>query len=306
MKNKKNINRNMAYLLIFIAFLLLAFGVGNTAYSIYDCTTSKKAYADEVSGGSYTNTSYNYLVTLPSLDSAYSIPSPIKITVESGLISITSYYYDDDDIIKTFTATTAQGSPLFLPVMAYNYDDIQENLSAYVIVGIPDSVNLAYFEEYTFLQYVGNGVFYLGANIQTRITITFNMRTRPAGIPPTVDIFSQELSFLTAQPYIIQLGDLPSYALEQLIDDTYSRGYDYGYDVGVSNANADAYQNGYLDGLNTADSGTFINLFDSLFYAMGRFLTSLLNFEILGINFFGLVSGLLTLALCIMILRFVL
>lgn len=306
MKNKKNINRNMAYLLVFIALLLFAFGVGNTIYSIYDCTTIKKAYADEVSGGSYTNTSYNYLVTLPSLDSAYSIPSPVKITVESGLISITSYYYDDDDNIKTFTATTAQGSPLFLPVMAYNGDDIQENLSAYVIVGIPDSVNLADFEEYVYMQHQGNGIFYLGANLQTRITITFNMRTRPDGIPPTVDIFSQELNFLPSAPYSIQLGDLPSYKLQQLLDDTYTSGYDYGFDVGSASATDSAYQNGYLDGINTANSGTFINLFDSLFYSMGRFLSSLLNFEILGINFFGLVSGLLTLALCIIVLRLIL
>lgn len=306
MKNKKNINRNMAFLLVFIALLLLAFGIGNTIYSVYDCTTTKKAYADEVSGGSYTNTSYNYLVTLPSLDSAYSIPSPVKITIESNLISITSYYYDTDDNIKTFTATTAQGSPLFLPVMAYNYDDIQENLSAYVIVGIPDSVNLANFQEYTYLQHQGNGIFYLGANIETRITITFYMRTRPDGIPPTVDTFSQELNFLPSSAYSIQLGDLPSYNLEQLLDDTYMSGYDAGYDTGRSQASSTAYDKGYRDGVNTAESGTFLSLFDALFFSSGRFFTSLLNFDILGVNFLGFVTGLIGISVAVAVLRLLL
>lgn len=75
----------------------------------------------------------------------------------------------------------------------------------------------------------------------------------------------------------------------------YSSGYDAGQNVG--------YQNGYNKGINDSDSYTFYNLFGSVLDAPVNVFTSLFNFELLGVNLLGLITGLFTLSFIILLLK---
>lgn len=76
-------------------------------------------------------------------------------------------------------------------------------------------------------------------------------------------------------------------------------GYNNGYNVGLK----DGYNNGYNAGINESDSNSFMNLMSAVLDAPVRTFTSLLNFEILGVNLLGFITALLTLAIIIFIVK---
>lgn len=75
----------------------------------------------------------------------------------------------------------------------------------------------------------------------------------------------------------------------------YTDGYNAGVDIG--------YGNGYNDGVEHGGNYTFLGLIGAVIDAPVSAFTSLLNFDILGVNILGFISGLLTLALIIFIIK---
>ncbi len=102
-------------------------------------------------------------------------------------------------------------------------------------------------------------------------------------------------------------------------DANYQLGYDAGYSDGYTSGNSDGnsqgyqdgysagqsigYGNGYNDGIEQSGQYSFNSLIGAVIDAPVSAFTSLLNFEILGINILGFISGLLTLALIIFIIK---
>ena len=95
----------------------------------------------------------------------------------------------------------------------------------------------------------------------------------------------------------------------------YDIGYQDGYNAGVSDGNNTGYQDGYNSGYNIGytegydigvDVGndySFSSLFGAVIDTPVTAFTSLLNFEIFGVNILGLVTGLLSLAVIVFIVK---
>lgn len=75
----------------------------------------------------------------------------------------------------------------------------------------------------------------------------------------------------------------------------YQQGKDYGYDVG--------YDVGFGDGVNDSNTYTFFNLITSVVDVPVNAFTSLLNFELLGVNLLDFVGGLLFIGLVSFVLK---
>lgn len=98
-------------------------------------------------------------------------------------------------------------------------------------------------------------------------------------------------------------------------NEIYNAGYNDGYYVGNSDGNSSGYtegysagqsfgyQNGYNAGLDASGQYSFNSLIGAVIDAPISAFTSLLNFEILGFNILGFITGLLTLALIVFIIK---
>lgn len=80
-------------------------------------------------------------------------------------------------------------------------------------------------------------------------------------------------------------------------------GNDSGYKDGYSAGETVGYNNGYTAGVENGGKYTFASLFGSVIDVPVNAFTSLLNFELLGVNMLGFITGLLTLALIIFIIK---
>lgn len=101
------------------------------------------------------------------------------------------------------------------------------------------------------------------------------------------------------------------------IDDNtfYQNGYTNGYNAGLSDGSSSGYNqgysagqtigydNGYSAGLVAGGDHTFMSLIGAVIDAPVSAFTSLLNFEILGVNLLGFITGLLTLAIIVFIIK---
>lgn len=85
----------------------------------------------------------------------------------------------------------------------------------------------------------------------------------------------------------------------------FSSGESSGYDKGYNAARPIFYQNGYNDGVESANTYTFLGLIGAVFDAPLNTFTSLLNFDILGFNMLSAFTGLLTLAVIIFFIRLI-
>lgn len=102
-------------------------------------------------------------------------------------------------------------------------------------------------------------------------------------------------------------------------NENYNFGYDAGYNSGYTDGNSDGnssgytdgysagqsygYHNGYNDGVEQSGRYSFNSLIGAVIDAPVSAFTSLLNFEILDFNILGFITGLLTLALIIFIIK---
>lgn len=89
--------------------------------------------------------------------------------------------------------------------------------------------------------------------------------------------------------------------------DGYNNGYYYGdlegYESGYKSGEIVGYNNGYSEGVEDSGNYSFLSLIGAVIDAPVSAFTSLLNFELLGVNILGFISGLLTLALIIFIIK---
>lgn len=97
--------------------------------------------------------------------------------------------------------------------------------------------------------------------------------------------------------------------------DGYDAGYQSGYDAGVVDGNGKGYKDGYSAGetigygngfnagLEQSNKYSFNSLIGAVIDAPVSAFTSLLNFEFLGVNILGLVTGLLSLAIIVLIIK---
>lgn len=93
-------------------------------------------------------------------------------------------------------------------------------------------------------------------------------------------------------------------------DEGYSIGYDngnnYGYNRGYNLGNNVGYNRGYNDGVANHNDYSFLSLISAVIDAPIKYFQSLFNFELLGVNLQGFITGLFTLAVIITIIRMVL
>lgn len=98
--------------------------------------------------------------------------------------------------------------------------------------------------------------------------------------------------------------------IQQRIEDSYKEGYSKGHSEGYTtgkNENTQSYYDkGYSDGYTAAGSGTFTNLFTAVIDAPVQAFTNLLDFEILGVDMKKFALALVSIALVLAIVRFVL
>lgn len=101
-------------------------------------------------------------------------------------------------------------------------------------------------------------------------------------------------------------------AYNQGYNEGYQSGYDIGLETGTNNGYNNGYNIGYDKGYNTGyDEGvnsdllnqTTNNLFNTLITTPFTFAKEALNFEILGINIFGLITGLITIGIVSFIIK---
>lgn len=85
-----------------------------------------------------------------------------------------------------------------------------------------------------------------------------------------------------------------------------SSGYDMGYAAGRRFGENVGYQNGYNAGASDANNYSFLSLIGAVVDAPMTAFTSLLNFDLLGFNMLSCITGILTIAIVIAIIRFVL
>ena len=88
-----------------------------------------------------------------------------------------------------------------------------------------------------------------------------------------------------------------------IYDLAYRDGRDDGYSSGYTEGSVVGYNNGYNNGLNDSNQYTFYNLFGAVLDAPVKVFSDLFNFELLGVNLLGLITGLFTLAVVIVIIK---
>lgn len=308
---KKDVNRNVAFLLIVIALLLFAMGVGNTIYSIYDCTTS--AYADENgnTGGVYEDYNYNYLVPIPysfhggdyegiALNSALTISMRKNSIVFGCDVAIGSFA---DFVYEESTLRTNHKQYFRCMAFGYNYVDLDLNLHN-IVIGVITNIDVTSLnpEDYSSMEI---SQFTIGSEDGVRllfntgeyIFLTFYLN---AGSDEGTILYGDLITPYTSTTYYrISLAEASISSIYESIDNAYHNGVT----DGKAQANAELYNQGYLDGVNTAESGSFVDLVDAVFFGAGKFLVSLLSFEILGINFAPFFFGILGVLVLIFVLR---
>lgn len=98
--------------------------------------------------------------------------------------------------------------------------------------------------------------------------------------------------------------------IQQRIDDSYenglNEGYKNGYTAGKNENTQNYYDKGYSDGWAASGSGTFTSLFTAVIDAPVAAFTNLLDFQILGVDMKKFALALISLALVLAIVRFVL
>lgn len=80
------------------------------------------------------------------------------------------------------------------------------------------------------------------------------------------------------------------------LNNFWQAGYDEGYAKGFETGETKGFAEGEIAGAANANSYTFLGLMNAVFYAPLKAITSMLNFEILGVNLLSLATGILTLA----------
>jgi len=98
-------------------------------------------------------------------------------------------------------------------------------------------------------------------------------------------------------------------------NESFQSGYDQGYQEGLGVGNTEGYQNGYnagntigynngySAGVEASNQYTFLSLMGSVLDAPLKTFTSLLNFNLLGVNMLSFITGLLTLAIIIFVIK---
>ena len=105
------------------------------------------------------------------------------------------------------------------------------------------------------------------------------------------------------------LIDMINTTVDNGYDNGYKEGYYVGYDLGYDTGNRSGYTIGYNDGYlegasqDATASTIFTGVLDIALIPVNVFL-SIFNFEVFGINISGIVSGLITVAVVIIIFRF--
>lgn len=82
-------------------------------------------------------------------------------------------------------------------------------------------------------------------------------------------------------------------------------GLENGYQTGSIDGQTVGYNNGYSHGLNDANTYSFGNLFAALFDAPVVMVYNALDFELLGVNLYAFFCGLITVFLCIALIKFI-
>ena len=130
-------------------------------------------------------------------------------------------------------------------------------------------------------------------------------------VPSTSDIYlvgwntTDSISVSGMNPYVYGFSPLGVYKYNN-VSRQYSNGWRDGFNQGsqLSDSSRDnIYYEGYQDGLLHANDYTFMGLLGSVFDAPVSALKGLLNYEILGVNLYDFVLGLLSLAIILFVLR---
>lgn len=90
------------------------------------------------------------------------------------------------------------------------------------------------------------------------------------------------------------------------LNEGYNNGYAEGNDKGYNNGYNVGYNNGYSEGVEDTNQYSFLNLVSATIDAPIKYFQSLFNFELLGVNLQGFLTGLFTLCVIVTIIKMVL
>lgn len=85
----------------------------------------------------------------------------------------------------------------------------------------------------------------------------------------------------------------------------YDQGFNAGQQVGSSSAYSEGYAAGYKTGSSSAETGNFLTLFTTIADSQLVLLKGFLDFEFLGFNMLTFFKGLMTVLICIMVVRLI-
>ena len=86
-------------------------------------------------------------------------------------------------------------------------------------------------------------------------------------------------------------------------NDGYASGEKAGYQNGYKKGKTDGYNSGYSHGVSESNDYTFLGLISACVDAPITYFTSLFNFELLGVNLSGFLTGLFTLCVIVTIVK---
>ena len=263
--------------------------------SLYFTSTNQTLYSSSGYSGISVIGSYYFTAPYQSLNSIY---------IQNHTYNLLFIEYSSDGVSYNVDNLPVTPSLDMVRVVFGNYIDFS---------GFTDSNNASYFstlmENYTFGTLSSYNYYnYVRYYDSVGISYTFIL---------PLAISSSNYSYSNAPSYYYSSR---SYYLNDLnsSNDEYQQGFLNGYNQGISASqeeiynrgfslgNSTGYQNGYYDGIAESNNYTFIGLLGAVVDVPVKTVMGLLNFEVLGINLFGFLTGLMTFALILFIIKLIL
>lgn len=131
-------------------------------------------------------------------------------------------------------------------------------------------------------------------------------------ISDSSSLYNNQYYFLPYRVYYLTIPNLTdneyyNQGYQQGQQNGYNTGYNVGqtagYNEGYSVGQTTGYNNGYSDGMEDSNQYTFLNLLSATIDAPVKYFQSLFNFELLGVNLQGFLTGLFTLCVIVTIVK---
>lgn len=313
MTSKKTLFKNISLFLCLIPMLVLSLFClvpRDSKLSVFAADTIETSYSFTGSNiyTSFTNDYSSHVVKYGLFSFDFGVNNNGKL-----FANIKGSYYDNNTILTAETGVKTFSSiipPTFIVQFGGNGGNVQPSVQKSSTLPSANLVKVRFYSETTTSKIGTTTIYYYYNCVAYYDDLDNYVAFR---IPCTFDDSSYDLTdfMFDDRTYYLSnaFGSVDGY------DAGYDAGYSDGYSVGNSDGNSTGYDDGYQageivgydrgysDGINDSNQYTFNNLIGAVIDAPVSAFTSLLNFELLGINILGLITGLLSVAVIVLIVK---